>query len=63
MYTSAANTTDTTRGTCDCCRLLRGDQSLKQVNWCGLCKAWLCDVCRKSPADSIRAALKKLRGY
>ncbi len=49
-------------GVCDQCRLLRGDQSSKPVTWCGVCRAWLCEMCRRNPMGRALAALKRRLG-
>jgi hypothetical protein len=47
-------------GSCDVCRT-RGDNSIKEVRWCGLCQKWLCDGCRWSWAR-VQAALGQWAG-
>lgn len=46
-------------GTCDVCSLVDGDESPKDVGYCGMCKAWLCEHCRTSLGRRAIAALKK----
>jgi hypothetical protein len=46
---------------CDVCRLVDGDVTPKQVEWCNFCKAWLCDndkwnLPRRAKAMTIRAS-------
>jgi hypothetical protein len=36
------------RGQCDVCRLVDGDTGSKLVEYCNICKAWICDACRKN---------------
>lgn len=49
------------RRTCDCCRILDGDETLKECTFCGLCKAWLCATCKLSPSRRYKAALESPR--
>lgn len=35
------------KGLCDVHVLVHGDRRLRRVSFCGMCKAWLCDPCRK----------------
>lgn len=44
------------RGTCDVCALVDHDASEKDVGYCPMCKAWMCEQCRVSPARRARAA-------
>lgn len=50
-------------GQCDVCRLVKQDGSQKWVRFCQLCRAWLCDGCRRQPFLRIKAALHRFRGY
>lgn len=49
-------------GVCDCCRIIEGDQSLKKVEYCSLCQAWLCYMCRIDFLRRALAASLKLSG-
>jgi len=31
--------------TCEVCKRLDGDMTLKYCGWCGLCQAWICQAC------------------
>lgn len=43
---------------CDVCRLLRSDLRGKpDAQYCGVCKAWLCDDCRGSLTQRAVAAI------
>lgn len=58
MFVNGDTTSTTTMlDVCECCRRLDGDESLKQVAYCGLCDANLCDTCRASWTRRARAAL------
>jgi len=45
---------------CDVCRLIDGDLTRKSVTYCGFCKAWMCEKCRKDPIRRARAVLAKV---
>lgn len=44
------------QGVCDVCRLVDRDETPKDVGYCPLCGAWMCESCRVSPARRARAA-------
>jgi hypothetical protein len=51
-------------GICDVCRLVRNDTSTKPVQYCHVCNAWICDVCRVDWVARAKAALlSHLRRY
>lgn len=43
-------------GACDVCVMIDKDASEKSVGYCPMCKAWMCEGCRVSPARRARAA-------
>ncbi len=43
-------------GVCDVCALVKGDQSLKPVHFCHVCKAWICDMCETDWVARAKAA-------
>lgn len=45
---------------CDACILLDNNYTPKLVQYCRLCDAWLCDVCRNSPWRRAQAAAKRM---
>lgn len=51
-----------TMGQCGCCTRLDGDFTLKPVQYCRLCKEFLCVPCSKSPWRRARAAALKAVG-
>jgi hypothetical protein len=44
-------------GICDVCRLVKNDTSTKPVQYCHVCDAWICDVCRVDWVARAKAAL------
>jgi len=48
---------------CDVCVLVDGDHGVKQVGYCSLCNAWMCEACR---SDTVRRAkawkIRTMRG-
>jgi hypothetical protein len=44
-------------GICDVCRLVKNDTSTKLVQYCHVCNAWICDVCRVDWVARAKAAL------
>jgi len=50
-------------GVCDACVLIDGDHMPKFVQYCKICKAWLCDMCRNSPWRRAKAAAKRHLGW
>lgn len=40
---------------CRCCQLLDQDNTQKKVEYCKLCKVYLCATCRKNPVRRILA--------
>lgn len=48
-------------GRCDCCWLVDRDGSAKPVQFCGLCQAWLCELCRGNAVRRANAAWLRLR--
>jgi hypothetical protein len=49
------------RGQCDVHRLVDGDTSSRLVEFCNLCKAWLCDDCRGNWARRMQAFYRARR--
>jgi hypothetical protein len=52
-------------GICDVCRLVKNDTAPKPVQYCHVCNAWICDVCRVDWVARAKAALishSKTRG-
>lgn len=45
------------KGQCDVCVLVKGEHALKRVSYCGMCKAWLCESCRKRLDQRTIAAI------
>ena len=43
--------------TCEVCRRLDHDSSLKPCKFCSICKAWICDYCRGNVIRRARAML------
>lgn len=48
------------QGVCDVCRLTLDDTSEKEVKYCAVCSAWICDKCEFSSRRII--AFIKSRG-
>ena len=50
-------------GVCDVCRIVDGDLSPKEVQYCDFCKAWICKRCESNiPKRALAAAMQKILG-
>lgn len=49
-------------GVCDVCRLLKGDKTVKSVEYCSFCDSNICADCRPKFHWRAVAAIKKYRG-
>lgn len=43
---------------CDVCKLLDNDETLKECEWCELCKAW---ICKRDIKNNYRRSLAMLK--
>jgi len=50
-------------GVCDVHRLVNKDYDTREVHYCGLCNAWICDECWDNyPKRALAASIKLTRG-
>jgi hypothetical protein len=47
----------TALGVCEVCYLLDGDTTVKQVEYCSLCDAWMCEQCRNNYLRRMKAMI------
>jgi len=52
---------------CDVCSMLDADTTPKEVRYCSLCSAWMCQACfddgtRRARAAGLRAKARLVRG-
>lgn len=55
------------QGACDVCKLIDKSEELKDVGYCPMCNAWLCESCRTNPrrraiAAGLRAFMRLKQG-
>lgn len=53
------NTREIRIGKCDVCTLVFKDESVKQVQYCNICRAWLCEKCERLWWARFRAAVMR----
>ena len=50
-------------GVCDVHRLVNKDYETREVQYCGLCDAWMCDECwHNYPKRALAASIKMVKG-